>query len=359
MNITSKKIFKLFFRLLSFAGILSLIITWNTYGKFVMAANSVKQLSNHFYYMEFKGDYKLKEYLDKGGADSNSTLAVFIENLLRGKNINKVYKNQVPLNTGCASISATTPEGQKIFGRNYDWEQDQFKTGMIIKSTPKHGYKSISTTQLDFLGFGEGFTPVSFGSKYLSSAAIFIPLDGMNEKGLCISDLMAGDSEFTNQDSGRSDLTTTLAIRAVLDFCADVPEAIALLEKYDMHSVIGYAHHFAICDASGRSVVVEYIDNKMIVTETKTVTNHYLGTQREVLSIENSTLRRNHLNQLLEEKNCLSEADVKHALYDIRASQYGRGSKSWWRAVFNQDTLQVTYSLEENYVEKAAFDFKL
>lgn len=359
MKKIAKKIIKYTLRISGVIGICALLWSWNTYGKFVTAANSVKQLSDHFYYMEFKGDTQLREYLNKGGAEDNSQMAVFIENLLRGKKINKVYKDIVPLNTGCASISAKTPDGQKIFGRNYDWGEDEFKTGMIIKSTPKHGYKSISTTQLDFLGFGENFAPVSFGSKYLSSAALFIPLDGMNEKGLCISDLMAGDSEFTDQNNGKNDVTTTLAIRGILDFCADVPEAIAFLEKYDMHSVIGYAHHFAICDACGRSVVVEYIDNKMIITETNTVTNHYLGVQREVLSLENSTLRRNHLNQLLEEKTVLSENDVKQALYDIRASQYNRGSKSWWRAIFNQDELQVTYSLEENYAENATFNFKL
>ena len=36
-----------------------------------------------------------------------------------------------------------------------------------------------------------------------------------------------------------------------------VEEAIALLRQYDMHSSIGFAHHYAICDTTGRAVVVE------------------------------------------------------------------------------------------------------
>ena len=43
-----------------------------------------------------------------------------------------------------------------------------------------------------------------------------------------------------------------------------------------MPSDIGAAHHYAISDATGRSVVVEYVDNRMEVVESAAVTNHYL-----------------------------------------------------------------------------------
>jgi len=359
MKITAKKIINICSVILGAAGLIILASSWKTYGPFVLAANSVKQLNNHFYYMEFKGDTQLDIFLKKGGAENNKQLAGYIEYLLRGKNINKVYKDQVPLNTGCASISCKTPEGEKVFGRNYDWENDQFKYGMIIKSSPKHGYKSISTVQLDFLGFGEDYKPESFGSRYLASAALIVPLDGMNEKGLCISDLMAGDQESTNQDDGKDDVTTTLAIRSILDFCADVPEALDFLENHDMHSVIGYAHHFAISDISGRSVVVEYVNNEMKVVESSTVTNHYLSEKRDAFNLENSTYRQNVLNERLEGNGVLSEKEVKQALCDIRAGQFKKNSKSWWSAVFNQTNLTVSYSLEENYEDGSAFTFKL
>lgn len=355
----AKIIMKIISTVLGIVGLIILAGSWKTFGSFVKAANSVKQLSDHFYYLEFKGDTQLEEYLAHGGAASNEEMAVYIESLLRGKNIDKVFKDKVPLNTGCASISCTTPDGKKVFGRNYDWNTDAFKYGIIIKSTPKNGYKSISTLQLDFLGFGGNFKPDSFANKYLSSAALFVPLDGMNEKGLCISDLMAGDSECTSQNTGKSAVTTTLAIRGILDFCADVPEALDFLEKHDMHSVIGQAHHFAISDKAGRAVVVEYIDNRMVVTEADTLTNHYLAVEREVKTLENSTMRRAVLDERLAEKGNLTESDVKDVLSDIRASQYGKDSKTWWSAVFNQDDLTVRYYLEENYDEEAAFTFSL
>lgn len=352
-----KEIIKIILDIGGVIGIIALIWSLLTFGPFVKSANSVKKLTEHFYYMEFKGDYQLESLLNQGGAESNSELAIYIEQLLRGKKINKVFKEEVPLNTGCATLSAFTPEGKKVFGRNYDW--DDLTSALIIKTNPKKGYKSISTTQLDFLGFGEDFKPESFANRYLAAAGIFVTLDGMNEKGLCISDLMAGDKEETNQNTGKADVTTTLAIRGILDFCANVPEAIAFLEKYDMHSVIGSAHHFAISDAAGRMVVVEYVNNQMIVTEANAVTNHYLGVEKELENYENSIYRLGVLQQKLSEKKTLREDDVKQVLYDIRASQYDSNSKTWWRAVFNQDNLTVSYSLEENYEKSAEFNFKL
>ena len=71
---------------------------------------------------------------------------------------------------------------------------------------------------------------------------------------------MAGDDEETHQRSDKPDLTTTTAIRLLLDRAADVDEAVALLGQYDMNSSIGSAHHLSIADASGRSVVVEYVN---------------------------------------------------------------------------------------------------
>ena len=43
-----------------------------------------------------------------------------------------------------------------------------------------------------------------------------------------------------------------------------------------MNSSIGISHHLSIADAHGKSIVVEYVNGEMLVSETKVVTNHYL-----------------------------------------------------------------------------------
>lgn len=54
-------------------------------------------------------------------------------------------------------------------------------------------------------------------------------------------------------------------------------EAIDLLRQYDMYASMGQMVHFAIGGNTGRGVVVEYINNEMVVTETPVVTNFYLA----------------------------------------------------------------------------------
>lgn len=75
--------------------------------------------------------------------------------------------------------------------------------------------------------------------------------------------------------TGKPNLTTTTAIRLLLNQAADVDEALELLNQYDMHASMGMMVHFALADASGRSVAVEYVDNQMIVIETPVLTNFY------------------------------------------------------------------------------------
>lgn len=55
---------------------------------------------------------------------------------------------------------------------------------------------------------------------------------------------MAGDDEKKEQERGKTSIITADAIRLVLDKAADVDKALALIEEYDMHSVIGLALFF-------------------------------------------------------------------------------------------------------------------
>ena len=87
--------------------------------------------------------------------------------------------------------------------------------------------------------------------------SLYAPLDGMNEKGLAVSVNMIQDSASINQNTGKPDITTTTAIRLLLDKAANVEEALELLRQYDFHSSMGMMVHLALADADGRSVAVE------------------------------------------------------------------------------------------------------
>ena len=65
-------------------------------------------------------------------------------------------------------------------------------------------------------------------------ASIYVPLDGMNEKGLCVSDLIEIDGSTEVPDTDKADLTIVAAIRLVLDYAKDTEEAVKLLSEYDV-----------------------------------------------------------------------------------------------------------------------------
>ena len=249
---------------------------WRMFGTFVVAARSIEKLQEGLYVMEYRGDYGFDEFLARGGAADDSAVADYLIGFLSRGYYKKADNEIQPGDFGCSTVCVKgETKGVVYFGRNFDWEKGR---AMIVHTVPDDGYESLSTCDLDFLGFGDDYTPDgSMQERIQTLAAIYVPLDGMNEKGLVIADLMAGDDEETHQKTDKPDLTTTTAIRLLLDRAANVDEAVELLKQYDMNSSIGAAHHFSIADASGKSVVVEYVNGEMLVTETNIVTNHYLA----------------------------------------------------------------------------------
>lgn len=265
---------------------------WSMFGEKVKAAQSVRKLEDGLYYVEYSGDYGFDEFLNKGGASSEAAMAQYITSFL-SEGFMKTGVNPVPQDFGCSTLTAGN-----IMGRNFDWEGAN-GSAIIIHTKPQNGYDSYSTSWFYFLGFGQNWKPEGFANQYMALAAIYVPLDGINEKGLCVADLVNGDNEQTHQKTDKVDLTTSTAIRLLLDHAATVDEAIELLKQYDMNSAIGMSHHIAISDASGRSVVVEYVADEMIVTETPVVTNHYLSAgEKQGVGNEESHARFDKLMEL-------------------------------------------------------------
>lgn len=65
--------------------------------------------------MDFKGDYGFDEFLETGASTDNELVSFIVGQLLHG----------IPLNfnlpdLGCSTFAAETPDGERIFGRNFD-----------------------------------------------------------------------------------------------------------------------------------------------------------------------------------------------------------------------------------------------
>lgn len=87
-----------------------------------------------------------------------------------------------------------SPEGEALFGRNFDWNTCQF---MVVAAYPERGNASLSTVNLDFITQNgkEGAVEMALRMNRVKTlAALYAPLDGMNEKGLAVSVNMIQDS---------------------------------------------------------------------------------------------------------------------------------------------------------------------
>ena len=321
---------------------------WSMFGEIITAANTVKEQERGLYSMEYVGDYGFDEFLKRGGATSDTAVANYLTEFL-SHGFYKVEPSVSSGEYGCSTICTSDEHGDVLFGRNYDWEEC---SAIIVHTKPENGYESVSTCCLDFLGFGEDYTPDgSMINRMMTLAAIYVPLDGMNEKGLMIADLMAGDQEETHQNTEKKDLTTTTAIRLLLDRAANVDEAIELLRQYDMNSSIGSAHHFSIADASGKSVVVEYMDGEMFVTDTKIVTNHYL-TENEKYGV-GSAQSHERFDTLAEYSGSTDQEGVRKMLKSVAQFNYpqseGSYERTMWSVVYTPMARAADFYFNENY----------
>ena len=252
--------------------LLFVIGAWAQFGSLVKGAMSVEKLDEGLYYMEYKGDDGFDELIARGGGRNSGELAEYAMFFL-SKGYYHPSMTPAPAQYGCSALTAHTPENEVLMGRNFDFSS---ATGMILHTIPRHGYETITTFNVEFFGFGKDWLPEGFANQYMALSSLFFALDGINEKGLAVADLMAGDDAVTHQETGKPALTTTSAISYLLKNAATVEEALELLRGIDMHSDIGSAHHYAIADASGKSVVVEYVNNEIVVVDSPAVTNHYL-----------------------------------------------------------------------------------
>lgn len=314
------------------------------------------------YYYEYAGDYKLEDCINadlKTEYELLTYLYKFIPELL-GVEERSVSFDFNSNGFACCSITANNAgsAGGKIYGRNFDYPNS---AAMVVHTKPTTGYESISTCYPAFVTLKDEWAPENEMAKtFVGAASIFAPLDGMNEKGFYISVLQL-DREETNQTAeGKHDIQTTVAIRYLLDNADSVEKALELLDGFNMHNVFNTAYHFALADTTGKSVVVEYINNVKYVSETKVVTNHYLtpnSGKPAPASTDNTLLRYNAAFNAGESVNWnMTPEQVRDALNAASASQHHINDPdstlvSIWSAVFEPSIKKVTYYFREDYTK--------
>ena len=216
----------------------------------------------YLYRMEYKAAYDLDDVVSKE-IDTNAKLLDYVVGRI-GKGLPiKIKSAQVADEDGelatfnCTSFQVARAEGDGFrFGRNYDYFKNPT---MVTVSRPKNGYASIAVSDMSHFGYSLEKLPDGFMARLSCLAAVYAPVDGMNEKGLCTS-IMALPKQAAQQDTPKPNVGTTILMRLWLDRCATVQEALDLLETVDVRhdAAVGSGYHYMVADAAGDCAVVEF-----------------------------------------------------------------------------------------------------
>lgn len=309
------------------------------FGNIVISMMNIEKITEYpAYTMDYTYDYKLDELLEQGGINNEQELVNYlIKTFLKGVPIPVKY--EIPNLGGCSAISVPAADGRKFFGHNHD---NRNTPVLMVHTAQKGAYKSVSMVNLSFLGYTDGRVPEEFFEKINAMAAPYFPMDGMNEKGLAVG-IMQIFAPLTNQVTDKVDVNTTMMVRIILDKAATVNEAIALFEKYDMHSAAGSNYHFQIADATGDSAVISYDLEKMIVTRSgvscQTSTNYYL--HETSFDYPKFGEDRNETMQtaIKDHGGVMSVEDVRDALSSVKADDKPENGEwnmpTQWSAVYD------------------------
>ena len=321
--------------------LMSCIYAWIMFGPLVKGALSVQKLDEGLYYMEYKGDDGFAELIGSRGGRSAADLVDYVMKFLSKGFYNPPKPTPVNAVYGCSALTVRTPGNGVLMGRNFDFSS---ATGIILHTIPQRGYETITTFNSDFFGFGNGWLPEGFANQYMALSSLFFALDGINEKGLAIADLMAGDEVETHQETGKPALTTTSAICYLLKNAATVDEATTLLRGIDMHSDIGAAHHYAMADATGKSVVVEFVDNEIVVVDSPAVANHYLCEAKFNVGLEEGDHRYEQLCRQFEETGGAMDLEqLTASIESVSQPAHDGFLGTAWTAVMDLTNLSITY----------------
>ena len=318
--------------------------------EYITADNTITELEQGFSVVRFNGNYGFDSFLEQGGAESDAGVLKYLTSTLISEAGNLSFEGPA---FGCSTISVENKEGGYYFGRNFDWDKCE---AMVLISYPDSGYASFSTVNMDFIKQGAGAVSNFLSDETLTTAALYAPLDGMNEKGLCVAVNMIQDTDTISQDTDKPDITTTTAVRMLLNKAATTDEAIELLKQYDFHASMDYMVHLAVADITGKSITVEYINNRMKVIETPVLTNYYLAEgEKNGIGTKQSHTRFDILETALKENASMDSTQVKNTLSSVSKGNFGEFESTEWSVVFDQTSLTAAYYHRENYNKEFLF----
>lgn len=317
-------------------------------------ALDLKQIDQNLYTLDFPYEYGLDRMLEQG-ISSTYQLARFVQRLYGTQRAPRISSG----GTACTTFKVPSPDGKVLLGRNFDYRE---APTLLVRTNPAHGLRSIGIADMNLMLYGYRLQRAEASNPQRLLMAPYACMDGINEAGLAIA-VLELKAKPTKQRREKPSITTSIAMRAVLDRCSTADEAIALFDSFDMHDALFRNYHYQVVDASGASAVIEYVDDRLRVVRaegpTQYATNFYLsedGDNRKAFGYK----RRDKVVAALEEcSGIMDEQQVMATLERCRVHYRYRGYQiaTVWSSVYNCTDRQVTLCAGANYRTRYQADF--
>lgn len=302
----------------------------------------IEKISDRPYYsMQYYGDYCLEKYLKEGANNIEEFCSFIDKNLIFNEKVNIHNKFQ-----GCSAFTAYNLEGEFLFARNMDCE---CAIPMRIQLNNNDSYKSLAFLTMEELEWEEdSYDTLEIDGK-LTLAAPYSPKDGINEYGLAVACLT--DAKAIYPQNNKITLFDETLPRLILDKAKTVNEAIQLVDNYDLFYIIAPLH-FLIADANGDSVVIEYVNGKMVINKKskdyQIVTNFIIHNNPNHEGFGKDRYE-NIESELVKRQGIISENDA----LELLKRNVIPGDEQW-SAIYNltKRSVLITFSREYNKVYK-------
>lgn len=320
----------------------------------IRTLNSLRRIpGTNAYVMDYYVNYNMAE-VRANGIDvdhvENSLIGVFCPRWIKPLvvRLKGAYLEEpiatIPTGEHCSTVMLHTKGGHVYFGRNLDYEHDSC---LVLKVHGPNGQASVAVLDLHYLNLDRDDLdstcliqriPLLFAPYYLQ--------DGMNQYGVAVSDMTVKNVR-TPDDPAKPNIIHSAAMRLILDYAKTTDEAVELLKQYNIHFVAETCH-LMIADATGKSVVVEFIDGQLKPTTThenwQICTNHELcgkSEEENCTSCSRYKLASGELNEL----HANGDAnDVMKIMQSV-----SKTDRTMWSSVYDLTTGDFEVAYRQHY----------
>ena len=241
-----------------------------------------------------------------------------------------------------------------LFARNLDW---YWGDGFIVVNQ-----KGIEKTAFVIPPEKPARWTSKYGSVTFNQFGREMPYGGINETGLVVEQMMLIESKYPNSDQ-RPAVNMLQWIQYQLDNCRTVDEVLATDEIVRHEAPVGAQKiHYLVCDASGDTAAIEFLDGKMVYhrQSPRVLAN---DTYQRSMKFRESYAAANgantapdgyqSLHRFARAANCAvdfqsksASADRKYAFHNL--DEVAQGQDTVWSIVYDVSNRKVFYRSRDN-----------